>query len=166
VTALWTQHAVFGGAGSQVRWYEINPANRTLIQHGTLSSASSFTFDGAISPDRLVNGATSVFGGDMAIVVVRSSAAALPAVKVASKIGPNPVSSLTRIAASRAADTGFDCITSGGLCRWGDYAAATPDPAAPATGTAGQVWGSSMLAAPGGSASSSGWTTRNFAIKP
>jgi hypothetical protein len=166
VTALWTQHAVFGGSGSQVRWYEINPATHTLIQHGTLSSASSFTFDGAISPDRLVNGATSMFGGDMAIGVVRSSAAALPAVKVASKIGPNPVSSLTRIAASRAADTGFDCITSGGLCRWGDYAAATPDPAAPATGTAGQVWGSSMLAALGGSASSSGWTTRNFAIKP
>jgi hypothetical protein len=28
------------------------------------------------------------------------------------------------------------------------------------------VWGSSMLAAPGGSTASSGWTTRNFAIKP
>src|SRR5690349_9315217 len=39
VTALWTQHAVFGGAGSQVRWYEINPATHALIQHGTLSSA-------------------------------------------------------------------------------------------------------------------------------
>src|SRR5215472_1580527 len=166
VTALWTQHAVFGGAGSQVRWYEINPATHALIQHGTLSSALRFTFDGAISPDRLVNGATSLFGGDMVIDVVRSSMTTLPAIKAASKIGPNPVSALTQIAASRASDTGFDCIQNAGLCRWGDYAAATPDPAAPATGTTGQVWGSSMLAAPGGSAASSGWTTRNFAIKP
>jgi hypothetical protein len=166
VTALWTQHAVFGGAGSQVRWYEINPAAHALIQHGTLSSSSSFTFDAAISPDRLVNGAASLFGGDMVIDVVRSSPAALPAVKVASKIGSNPVSALSQVATSGAADTGFDCISSGGLCRWGDYAAATPDPAAPATGTTGQVWGSSMLAASGGSISSSGWTTRNFAIKP
>jgi hypothetical protein len=166
VTALWTQHAVFGGAGSQVRWYEINPATHTLIQHGTLSSALRFTFDAAISPDRLVNGATSLFGGDMVIDVVRSSMTTLPAIKAASKIGPNPVSALTQIAASGAADTGFDCIQDAGLCRWGDYAAATPDPAAPATGTTGQVWGSSMLAAPGGSAASSGWTTRNFAIKP
>jgi hypothetical protein len=41
-----------------------------------------------------------------------------------------------------------------------------PDPAAAATGTTGQVWSSSMLAAPGGSAASSAWTTRNFAITP
>jgi len=166
VTALWTQHAVFGGAGSQVRWYEINPATHSLIQHGTVSSASVFTFDGAISPDRLVNGATSLFGGDMVIDVVRSSMTTLPTIKAASKIGSSPVSTLIRVATSAASDTGFDCIQDAGLCRWGDYAAATPDPAAPATGTTGQVWGSSMLAASGGSASSSGWTTRNFAIKP
>jgi hypothetical protein len=166
VTALWTQHAVFGGAGSQVRWYEINPATHALIQHGTVSSSSVFTFDSAISPDRRVNGATSMFGGDMVIDVVRSSMTTLPTIKAASKIGPNPVSALIRVAASAASDTGFDCIQDAGLCRWGDYAAATPDPAAPATGTTGQVWGSSMLAAPGGSSSSSGWTTRNFAITP
>jgi len=52
------------------------------------------------------------------------------------------------------------------LCRWGDYAAATPDPASPVTGRRGLVWGSSMLAAPGGGTSSSGWTTRNFAVRP
>jgi hypothetical protein len=165
-TALWTQHAVFGGAGSQVRWYEINPAAHALIQHGTLTSSSRFTFDAAISPDRLVNGATSLFGGDMAINVVRSSMTTLPAIKAASKIGPNPVSALSTITTSAASDTGFDCIQNAGLCRWGDYAAATPDPAAAATGTTGQVWSSSMLAAPGGSAASSAWTTRNFAITP
>jgi hypothetical protein len=166
VTALWTQHAVFGGAGSQVRWYEINPVTHALIQHGTVSSSSVFTFDGAVSPDRLVSGTTSMFGGDMVIDVVRSSMTTLPTIKAASKIGSSPVSALVRVATSTASDTGFDCIQDAGLCRWGDYAAATPDPAAPTTATTGQVWGSSMLAAPGGSASSSGWTTRNFAIKP
>jgi hypothetical protein len=166
VTALWTQHAVFGGAGSQERWYEINPATHTLIQNGTITSASLFTFDGAVSSDRRVNGASSMFGGDMVIGVVQSSATTLPTDKVASKIGAGAISPLTTLATSTAADTGFDCIQDNGTCRWGDYAATTPDPAAPTTGTAGQVWGSSMLSAPGGSASSSGWTTRNFAINP
>src|SRR5207302_349252 len=79
--------------------------------------------------------------------------------------GAGAISGLTLVATSTAADTGFDCIQLG-HCRWGDYAGASPDPASPATGTTGQVWGSSMLSAPGGGSSSSGWTTRNFAIKP
>jgi hypothetical protein len=168
VTALWTQHTVFGGAGAQVRWYEINPATHFVIQHGTISSSSLYTFNGAISPDRRVNGTSKKFGGDMVISVNQSSASALAAIKVASKIGANALSALKLVATSTAADTGFDCMTadSPNLCRWGDYAGASPDPAAPTTGTRGQVWGTSMLSAPGGSASSSGWTTQNFAIKP
>jgi len=51
------------------------------------------------------------------------------------------------------------------LCRWGDYAAATPDPSSPTTGATGLVWGSSMLAA-GGRSTSAGWTTQNFEIRP
>jgi len=72
------------------------------------------------------------------------------------------------VATSAAADTGFDCMTKSqpNLCRWGDYAAANPDPASPTTGTTGEVWGSSMLSASGGSSTSSGWTTRNFAVQP
>jgi len=166
VTALWTQHTVFGGAGAQVRWYEINPATHSLIQRGTVSSSSRFTFDGAVSSDRRVNGSSSKFGGDMVINVVQSSATVLPVIEVASKIGSGALSALTPVAASAAADTGFDCTRDGGLCRWGDYAAATPDPASSTTGTTGEVWGSSMLAAAGGGVSSSGWATQNFAVKP
>lgn len=168
VTALWTQHTVFGGAGAQVRWYEINPATHSLIQHGSISSSSLYTFNGAISPDRRVNGTSKKFGGDMVININQSSASALVAVRVASKIGANAISGLRLIATSTAADTGFDCMTtsSPNLCRWGDYAEASPDPAAPTTGTTGQVWGTSMLSAPGGSSSSAGWATRNFAVKP
>ena len=167
VLALWTQHTVFGGAGAEVRWYEINPATRGLIQHGSLTSRSRFTFDAAVSPDRRVNGTSRKFGGDMVIDVVQSSLTLRPVIEVASKIGSAAVSGLRLIAGSAASDTGFDCLMSGAarLCRWGDYAAATPDPASPLTGR-GLVWGSSMLAAPGGSGSSSGWTTRNFAVRP
>jgi hypothetical protein len=166
-TALWTQHTVFGGAGAQVRWYEIKPATHSLIQHGTITSSSLFTFNGAISPDRRVNGTSKKFGGDMVINVNQSSASALAAIKVASKVGASAISALKLVATSAAADTGFDCMTaeSPNLCRWGDYAGASPDPAAPTTGTKGQVWGTSMLSAPGG-ASSADWTTRNFAVKP
>ncbi len=168
VMALWTQHTVFGGAGAQVRWYEIRPATHSLIQKGTISNSSLFTFNGAISPDRRVNGTSKKFGGNMAIDVNQSSASALAAIKVASKVGANAISALTLVATSTAADTGFDCMTasSPNLCRWGDYAGASPDPAAPTTGTTGQVWGTSMLSAPGGSSTSAGWTTRNFAVKP
>jgi hypothetical protein len=168
VTALWTQHTVFGGAGAQVRWYEINPATHSIIQKGTISSSTLYTFNGAISPDRRVNGTSKMFGGDMVINVNQSSASALTAIKVASKIGANAISALKLVAASTAADTGGDCrtTTNPNLCRWGDYAGVSPDPAAPTTGTTGQVWGTSMLSAPGGSTSSAGWTTRNFAVKP
>ena len=166
VRALWTQHTVFGGAGAQVRWYEINPATHSLIQHGTVSSSALFTFDAAVSPDRRVNGTSSMFGGDIVIDVVQSSTAVLPTIEVASKIGTGAISALTTVATSGAADTGFDCIQSKtSVCRWGDYAAATPDPASPTTGTTGLVWGSSMLAA-GGSSTSSGWTTQNFEVMP
>lgn len=167
VLALWTQHAVFGGAGSEVRWYEIDPATHSLIQHGTVTSPTRFTFDGAVSSDRRVNGASRKFGGDMVIDVVQSSRTVRPVIEVASKIGAAAISGLTLVATSAASDTGFDCIQSGvQLCRWGDYAGASPDPASPVAGTRGLVWGSSMLAAAGGNASSSGWTTRNFAVKP
>ena len=166
VTALWTQHTVFGGAGAQVRWYEINPATHSLIQSGIVTSTSLFTFDGAVSSDRRVNGTARMFGGDLVIDVVQSSTTVLPTIKVASKVGSNPISALVQVATSAAADTGFDCVKDAGLCRWGDYAAATPDPASPTTGPTGEVWGSSMLAAAGGGITSSGWTTRNFAIKP
>ena len=29
--ALWTQHTVLGGAGAEVRWYEIDPVTTTLF---------------------------------------------------------------------------------------------------------------------------------------
>jgi hypothetical protein len=166
VTALWTQHTVFGGAGAQVRWYEINPATHSLIQHGTISSSTAFTFDGAVSSDRRVNGTSHMFGGDAVFTVVQSSSTLRPTIDVASKIGTATISGLRVVATSAASDTGFDCMNTSNVCRWGDYAAVTPDPASSTTASRGLVWGSSMLGAAGGSSSSAGWTTRNFSVSP
>ena len=54
-----------------------------------------------------------------------SSATTFIALKMVSKIGAAAQSAPVQITISTAADTGFDCAD--GTCRWGDYAAATPD---------------------------------------
>jgi hypothetical protein len=164
--ALWTQHTVFGGAGAQVRWYEINPVKRTLIQHGTITKSTLFTFNAAISPDRLVRGKTDKFGGDMVIEFNQSSAATLPDIAIAAKVGSTAISAPHVLVTSAGADNGFDCgllITN--LCRWGDYSGVTPDPGARTSSTTGLVWGTNMLAN-GVGANSADWTTLNFVIKP
>ena len=38
--AVWTQHTVAGGAGAQVRWYELNPAAKSVFQSGAVSDRS------------------------------------------------------------------------------------------------------------------------------
>src|SRR5665213_902454 len=40
--ALWTAHTIAGGAGSEVRWYEINPWSHSLDQYGTVSDPSLY----------------------------------------------------------------------------------------------------------------------------
>lgn len=41
-----SSHAVFGGAGSQQRWYEINVNAATLIQSGVVTDPSLYVFNG------------------------------------------------------------------------------------------------------------------------
>ncbi|HET7478985.1 MAG TPA: hypothetical protein VFJ72_05650, partial [Rubrobacteraceae bacterium] len=145
LTALWTQHTVFGGAGAQVRWYEINPASATLFQRGTVSGSSAngvFDFNGAISPDRKVLGTTRKFGSSMILGYNSSSATQFPSVQMISKVGSNAASAGTLVKASAASLQNFDCSDPNfpGVCRWGDYSAATPDPGSSTTTTHGQVW--------------------------
>jgi hypothetical protein len=70
---VWTQHAIAGGAGSKERWYEIDPAARTVVQTGEVSHSSLFVFNGAISPDRVVSGGTKAFGANMVLGYTTSS---------------------------------------------------------------------------------------------
>src|SRR5438309_1854328 len=39
---LWTQQTVAGGAGSQVRWYELNPASHSIFQSGAASDGALY----------------------------------------------------------------------------------------------------------------------------
>ncbi len=158
---VWTQHTVDGpGAPSVVRWYELVPSlcNGTtcpaaaLKQAGTVSDATHFVFNAAISPTG--NGQDAVIhynlgsGSLLPQIRARWHAADMPAGATAGDI---------LIGSSVAAAQDFSCNP--GPCRWGDYAGATPDPTRDDT-----VWGSNqLLGSPSGS--NPRWTTRNFAIQ-
>jgi hypothetical protein len=149
--ALWTQHTVSGGAGSKVRWYEIYPSDPKLIQNGSVSDSSKYDFDGAISPNRAVNGSDKSGGKDMVLNFVASSGSSFPAIKMVSKKGGNSQSGQVAVKQSPGPIAGFDCSSSGGgaepdgtssqLCRWGDYASATPDPS-----NSSRIWNVSQWA--------------------
>ncbi|HSX47255.1 MAG TPA: hypothetical protein VLF63_00630 [Patescibacteria group bacterium] len=138
---LWTAHTVAGGAGSEVRWYEINPSVSGVDQYGQINSPSLYVFNGAIAPDRLISGSTSLYGSDAVITVNTSSSSTYPAIDVVSKEGSFPQSALKRIKQSPGPNVDYTCFQpSYHYCRWGDYPGAAPFPGAPTTGNMGQVW--------------------------
>jgi hypothetical protein len=141
-TAIWTAHTVFGGAGAEDRWYEISTAGPTpsLSQSGTVSSTTSFAWNGAISPDRANNGSAGAgsFGSNMVMGFNTSSATTYPAIQMVSQHGTNSQSGWVLVRQSLGPNVDFSCTGgSGNVCRWGDYSGAMPDPAAT---TNGQVW--------------------------
>jgi hypothetical protein len=166
--AIWTQHAVAGGAGSAERWYEIDPAARTVLQKGTVSDPSLYVFNGAISPDRVVAGSTEAFGGNMVLGFTTSSSSDFPAIQMVSKKGSHATSAFVPVQASPGYDEDFACPGLG-YCRWGDYGAATPDPEASTSGTTGRVWLSNMWTADAtttGGTSGVSWRTWNWEATP
>jgi hypothetical protein len=156
--AIWTQHAVRGGAGAQERWYEIDPVSASLLQTGTVTSPSLFDFNGAISPNRLVRGASATGGNTMVMNYDTSSKATFPSIEMVSKVGVAPVSGPVAVHIGTKPLGGFDCRRR--FCRWGDYAAATPDPS-----RANWIWQVSQYAGAHlrGSATSRTW---NFVARP
>jgi hypothetical protein len=161
VTALWTAHAVFGGAGAEERWYEFNPATGAVLQNGTVGSPSLYAWNGSISPDR----AGANFGDSMAISVSTSSSTTYPAIQFAWKKGSTIATSqspLTKLVQANAPNVDFSC-SSTAACRWGDYSGASPDPSA--TGTVGRVWLANQYNL-SGSTSSTAWRTWIFGVTP
>ena len=164
-TAIWTNQTIAGGAGSKVRWYEIDPAGAAVLQTGDISDGTLYTFNAATSPDRVVNGATTAFGSDMATVFSTSASTAFPAIQAVSKIGSGAQSSFLSLKTSSVSDVDFSCdIATGTACRWGDYSAARPDPAADTSGSAGSVWFTNAFTT-GGSNFAPGWGTWNGALQ-
>jgi hypothetical protein len=161
---IWTQHTVASSGGrSEVRWYEIDPIARTLLQSGKVASASLFYFNGSISPDRAVNGTAKSGGRNMVMGVDRSSATTFPRVSMVSKVGAGAQSAPVAVKASTTFYRGFDCPPN--PCRWGDYAASTPDPTPPAGTT--RVWSTSQYAVSNPNPlTSAGWGTWNWVATP
>jgi hypothetical protein len=163
--AIWTQHTVAGGAGSAVRWYEINPAPTTPVpfQSGTQTNGSLFLFNAAISPDRRRNGATGQFGNGMVLHYSRSSSSAPISIAAVSKVNDGNVTGETVVFTSTAVIDDFSCDATN-VCRWGDYAGASPDPASDATASNGVVWGVNGWAQ-ASAGTSADWRTQNFALR-
>ena len=161
--ALWTQHTVSGGAGAEVRWYELDVANHSVIQKGKATNTSLFEFNGAIAPNRRVNGTTKSGGNAMVMNFNTSSSAAKPGIRMVSKIGGGAQSGQVAVKSSPGQLSGFDCDATSHLCRWGDYAAVTPDPS-----TANQMWNVSQFAVGSGSGTSGPATSRtwHFVVQP
>ena len=162
-TAIWTNQTIAGGAGSKVRWYEIDPAGAAVLQTGDISNSSLYVFNAATSPDRVVNGATTAFGSDMATVFNTSSSSAFPAIQAVTKAGSAAQSGFISLKTSSVSDTDFSCQPANGgpPCRWGDYSAARPDPAADTARTQGSVWFTNAFTVSG----SPGWGTWNGALQ-
>jgi hypothetical protein len=147
-TVVWTSHTVAGGAGSEVRWYELRPGKTpTVVQSGAINDNSLYVYNGGVSPDRVVNSSGQTGHGDnMVAGFSTSSASAFVSIQMVSKIGSGNVSAFVMVKAGTLAETDFSCSPT---CRWGDYSGATPDPAAATGGASGEVWLTNEL--PGGS---------------
>lgn len=141
--SLWTQQTVADGSQSAVRFYEIEPVANppTLRRNGSVGVGSGtpcYYFNAAVSPDRRVDGATSVFGGSVVLQYNVSGSASgcdlNPRIVAGSSLNGAGFTFLTvKTGVDEYAD--FTCTP----CRWGDVSGASPDPR-PGTSGAGGVW--------------------------
>ncbi len=162
VVATWTQHTVAGGAGSEVRWYEIDGVRHTQLQTGKATSASLDVLNGAIAPDRLVVGAATAFGDSMVLGFDTASSTTDVAFQIVSKIGAAAQSSFVLIRQSAGPNADFTCFDPyGPPCRWGDYSGASPDPGASLMGSHGQVWLTNTYNVSSTNNSNADWRSQN-----
>lgn len=166
--AVWTQHTINGSGGHSVdRWYELIPATKARRQEGNVSDPANFVFNGAISP--------TMSGNEAVIEYNVGGGSQLAQIWASSRTGRQPLNAMgsaVKLGDSTHFDQDFTCPSQDPTttsCRWGDYAGATPDPAA-ATGAADgpehRVWGTNQLIGDprSGDPAAPHWITRNFAL--
>jgi hypothetical protein len=140
-TTVWVSHCVLGGAGAEVRWYEVIPGKgATVAQSGAATDPGLYVFNGGISNDRTVDASGhAAHGSAMVLGFNTSSATKYVAVQMVSKRGSGPQSAFVKVYQSTGPfDPPGTCGDFG--CRWGDYSGATPDPAASLSAKRGEVW--------------------------
>jgi YD repeat-containing protein len=169
---IWTQHTVEAperDGRSVVRWYELNPAARTRVQQGTVNStqvdgpqANTFVFNGAIAP--------AANGGDAAIHYNIGARDRRVEIHARSRMSTDTRNSMVGtqtvlVRSNTALDPGACNQSARGrdaagnrinVCRWGDYAGASPDPMNPNV-----VWGTGMYIG-----DDRRYIARNYAVFP
>jgi hypothetical protein len=113
---------------------------------------TGFLFNAAISPTSAGNAAVLTFN--------TGSASQLVSMRAQSRRAGEPLGSMhseLNLGSSAAVDQDFTCP----VCRWGDYAGASPDPS-----DGGLVWVTNMLNGPAQPGNASQWTTRIAAVSP
>lgn len=139
--ALWTQHTVFGGAGAEIRWYEVDVNGATVLRKGALSDTNLYYFNGAISSDRTVRPGGESHGGGWALGFNTSSPSDPLRIRVVSHApGDSAPPLMQTVKTTEGPAVDGSCQVYVYFCRWGDYSAATPDPSAPLGGAGGNVW--------------------------
>jgi hypothetical protein len=159
--AVWTQHGVSDATSalSVERWYELVPSLGTVHQSGDISDPSLYVFNGAVSPTMAGNEAVIFYneGGPSGNISWWAQSR--------NRLTPlNTFMSPVFLANSAGNDDDFTCgdqqtPKSGSSCRWGDYAAARPDP-----NSTNAVWGVGMLN--GMQTRAPSWFTQIAAITP
>ena len=167
-TAIWTAHAVFGGAGSEDRWYEISTSGAPAVsQSGKVSDAVLSVFNGAISPDRASDDATdasALTGRNMVMGLNTSAASTYAAIQMVSQRGTGAQSGVVLVKQSVGPNVDFSCgSTLPDVCRWGDYGGAAADPLMSA---GGQVWLAGEWNNPATNGSTPVWQTWNWSARP
>jgi hypothetical protein len=179
IFSFWTQHTISHPSQNRsvVRWYEIDPAPAVPVVLRTdaigLDPAldGTYFFNGAISPDRVVDGDTKKFGGSFVIHYNVSSSVnnINPRIDAASSARGGPLSSRT-IKKGVGPYQDFTCPNAGDLCQWGGAAASPdPQPAPDLPRNRGLVWGINQYSgvlAPPTTAGDAQWRTRIFAVQP
>jgi hypothetical protein len=163
--AIWTQHTVAGGAGSQVAWYEIADAGNSgpPARAQAVTDASLYVFNGAISPDRKVSGSTKRFGDAFVVGFNTSSATDFVRIQMTSQWADHTMSPFVEVQASPGFNDDFSCYDPPGFtCRWGDYSGATPDPGSNAYSNHGRVWLSNQWNVASLDSSGIDWRTYNW----
>jgi hypothetical protein len=159
---VWVSHCVLGGAGAEVRWYEVLPGNAaSVVQTGAASDPNLYVFNGGISNDRTVDASgQAAHGKAMVLGFDTSSATTFVTIQMVSKVGSKAQSAFVLVKASKLPlNPPGNCGSLG--CRWGDYSGATPDPAADLGAPNGEVWLTNEL-----TDGPSGRPTRNWEAKP
>ncbi len=122
---LWCTHTVAGASGAAVRWYELDPVGKTVVQSGAVPGVGN-AFMGAIgiAPN-----------GDADMVFTTSSAAQFASAGYAHRASTDPPGAMPVSAIFQPGSAAY------GGTRWGDFFTTSVDPSGTSVWGIAEFWG-------------------------